>query len=383
MKPLKPETMLAHAGLNKNEPCGAISTPIYTSSTFRHPEPGASTGYDYSRTLNPTREVLEKAIAGLEGGTAGFAFSTGMAALTAVLSLFSSGDHIAVSDDLYGGTWRIFTDVFSRFNLSVSPFDVTDISTLNNALTEKTKAILIETPTNPMMKIADIKALSNIAKDNSLLLIVDNTVMTPFLQRPIELGADIVIHSGTKYLGGHNDVLCGLVVCATPGLAEKTGFIQNATGGVLSPFDSWLVIRGMKTLALRIKQAQENALLIVEWLTSHDKVTKIYYPGLIEHPGHEIQISQASGPGAMISFRVNNRKTAEAVINRVQVISFAESLGGVESLITYPMHQTHGAVPEEIKKRLGIDETLLRLSVGIENAVDLIGDIGQALGQDD
>lgn len=373
---------LAQAGLRHGEATGSISTPIYQSATFRHPGLGQSTGYDYSRTINPTREVLEKTTAQLEGGDAAFAFSSGMAAVTAVASLFSRGDHLVVTDDLYGGTYRLFEAVFSRFGITADYTDTSDGENIRKAVRENTKAIFVETPTNPMMKITDLRQTAGIAAERGIMLIVDNTFMTPYLQRPIEYGADIVIHSGTKYLGGHNDVLCGIAVTAGKDLSGRVAFIQNATGGVLSPLDSWLVLRGMKTLALRMERSQENAEKIAGWLAGRNDVTDVYYPGFQSGKGYSVQRRQADGYGGMISFRVSEKAAAERILNRVRLISFAESLGGVESLITYPCVQTHGDIPAEIRENLGITDTLLRLSVGIEAAEDLIDDLKHAMEGD-
>ncbi|MBI4979599.1 MAG: aminotransferase class I/II-fold pyridoxal phosphate-dependent enzyme [Spirochaetes bacterium] len=374
-------TRTAHAGLCSDEHTGAVSTPIYQSATFRHPGVGQSTGFDYSRTANPTRSVLEETLASLEGGDKAFAFSSGMAAITAVLSIFSKGDHIIVSDDLYGGTYRLFETVFKRFGITASYVDTSRPDAVLGAVTVNTKAVFIETPTNPMMKITDIRAIAGISHESNALLIVDNTFMTPYLQRPIHCGADIVVHSGTKYLGGHNDVLSGIIVCARKELSERIGFIQNATGGVLSPFDSWLLLRGIKTLAIRMDRAEENAQRVSDALLAHPLVTGVYYPGRLTSASDSTHRSQASGYGAMLSFRVKTRAIAERLIQKVRVISFAESLGGVESLITFPMVQTHADIPAAMREKIGITDTLLRLSVGIESSDDIIEDLKQALEQ--
>ena len=374
------ETILAHAGLCTDETTGAVSTPIYQTATFRHPALGVSTGYDYSRTINPTRQALERVMAELEAGDRGFAFASGMAAITALLMSFSSGDHMIVSDDLYGGTYRVFERIFRQFGLAVTYADTShSAAVLDAVIPGKTRAIFIETPTNPLMKITDLEEIVRLARSNGLLTIVDNTFMTPFLQRPLEFGVDAVVHSGTKYLGGHNDLLAGTVVTRSAELSDRLAFIQNSTGAVLGPQDSWLMLRGLKTLALRVERQQENAQKIAEWLTRHDKVKEVCYPGLPAHPGHCIQQKQSSGFGAMLSFRAPDAFWAERVINRVKVITFAESLGGVESLITYPVRQTHGDIPVEIRDRIGVTDDLLRLSVGIEHVDDLIQDLEQAL----
>ena len=374
------ETVLAHAGLCTDQATGAISAPIHQTATFRHPAVGVSTGYDYSRTINPTRQVLEKVMAELEKGDRGYAFASGMAAITATLMLFSSGDHLIVSNDLYGGTYRVLEKNFKQFRLTATYIDTSELEAVERGIIpNKTKAIFIETPTNPLMKISDLPEIVSLAKSKGILTIVDNTFMTPYLQRPLELGADIVIHSGTKYLGGHNDVLSGIVVTGSPELSKKIGFIQNSTGGILGPQDSWLMLRGIKTLALRIEKQQENAGKIAAWLIRNPKVKKVYYPGLPEHPGFEIQSKQSRGFGAMLSFRAQNGNLVTKIINNVKVITYAESLGGVETLITYPVKQTHGDIPPEIRERIGVTEDLIRLSVGIEDVDDLIQDLEQAI----
>ncbi len=377
---MKIETVLAHAGLCSDPTTGAISTPIYQTATFRHPAVGVSTGYDYSRTINPTRKVLEKVMAELEKGERGYAFASGMAAIAAVLMLFSSSDHLIVSNDLYGGTYRVLEKNFKQFGLTATYIDTSEIEAIKIGIIQgKTKAIFIETPTNPLMKITNLAEVVSLAKSNGILTIIDNTFMTPYLQRPLELGADIVIHSGTKYLSGHNDVLAGIVVTRSPELGDKIGFIQNSTGAILGPQDSWLMLRGIKTLALRIEKQQENSKKIAAWLTRNPKVKKVFYPGLSEHPGFEIQNKQSSGFGAMLSFKVQEAKMVPRIINQVKVITYAESLGGVETLITYPVKQTHGDIPREIRERIGVTEDLIRLSVGIEDVNDLIEDLEQAI----
>lgn len=359
---------------------GAVSFPIYQSATFRHPGLYQTTGYDYSRLQNPTREELENTIAKLENGKHGFAFSSGMAAVSTILSLFAPGDHIIVSDDLYGGTYRLFEEIYKKYGLEFSYIDTSNIAQTKNAIRSNSKAIFIETPTNPMMKVTDIRAISVIAKERGLLLIIDNTFLTPIFQRPLELGADIVLHSGTKYLGGHNDTLAGFVVVNGNPLAERIKLIQKSEGAVLAPFDSWLILRGIKTLAIRVDKQQENALKVSKWLTTHKKIGKVNYVGLPDHEGYEISKTQASGFGSMISFSVTDSSIVEQVLERVQLIIFAESLGGVESLITYPIVQTHSAIPEKMREKIGVTDKLLRLSVGIEAAEDIINDLEQALG---
>ncbi len=358
---------------------GAVSFPIYQSATFRHPGLYQTTGYDYSRLQNPTREELENTIANLENGKFGFAFSSGMAAVSTVLSLFSPGDHIIVSDDIYGGTFRLFDEIYKKYGIGFSYVNTSGIEEIEDAVRNNTRAIFVETPSNPMMKVADLRKISELTKNKDMLLIVDNTFLTPYFQRPLELGADIVIHSATKYLGGHNDTLAGLVVVNDDELAERLKFVQKSEGAVLSPFDSWLILRGIKTLGVRLEKQQENAMKIAEWLRTNKNVTKVYYVGLPDHEGYSISKSQASGFGAMISFNVKDKLIVEKVLEKVQLILFAESLGGVESLITYPVVQTHSAIPEEMRERIGVNDTLLRLSVGIEDAEDIIADLEQAL----
>lgn len=376
---MKLDTVIAHAGLCGENDKGAVSTPIYQTSTFRHPALGQSTGFDYSRSSNPTRKVLEESIASLEGGERGFAFSTGLAAITAVLMLFKSGDHIIFSDDLYGGTYRLLDKVFKQFGLSASFVDTASIEEVGNAfLKDRTKAVFAESPTNPLLKISDIKKIADFAHENNILCIVDNTLMTPLLQQPISLGADIVVHSGTKFLGGHNDTLAGLLAAKGFDLCTRLAFIQNATGAVLSPFDSWLIIRGIKTLSVRMQRSQENAVKIAEWLSERKEVTNVYYPGLEGHHNSAVHKVQSRGPGAMLSFTVKDKSLVEKIINGVKIISFAESLGGIETLITYPVRQTHADIPEEIRNKIGITEDLLRLSIGIEDVNDLIQDLKQA-----
>lgn len=373
------ESRLAQIGSIKEPVTGAVSYPIYQSTAFRHPRLGESTGFDYARTKSPTRTVLEEAAAQLESGDAGFACSSGMAALQTIFALFSQGDHLLVSLDLYGGTYRLLERVMSRFGITASYVDTNDLDELAAQCRPNTKAILIETPTNPLMMITDLQRVSSWAQAKGLLTIVDNTLLTPFFQRPIELGADIVIHSATKYLGGHNDVLAGLIVSKGKELSEQIAFLHNSIGAVLGPQDSWLLMRGMKTLALRMERHQYNATQVANYLLTHPAVEEVYYPALPHHPGHEIQNSQASGNTGIFSFRLKKAAYVEPILRHIQLIAFAESLGGVESLMTYPAVQTHADIPLDIRQRIGVDDRLLRFSVGIEHADDLIADLGQAL----
>ena len=377
----KMETRCVHGGDHRfPDSRDSISMPIYQTATFAHPDLGHSPDrFYYTRLTNPTREHLEETVSSLEGAANTIAFTSGMAAISAVFELFSPGDKIICSSDLYGGTVLQF-DLISRKNGLVLEFaDTTDPEALTAAMTGDVKAIYIETPSNPMMNVTDIRICAELAKKHGALLIVDNTFLSPYFQNPIELGADIVIHSGTKYLGGHNDTLAGFVCLADDYLSEKLYKISYTMGATLSPFDSWLMIRGIKTLAVRMERAQENALAIAKWLQTHPKVTKVHYVGLPDHPGYEVNAKQSRGSGAMLSFAVDSRETALQVLDKVKIIAFAESLGGPESLITLPVTQTHADVPEEERRRLGITDSLLRLSVGLENAQDLIEDLRQAM----
>lgn len=375
---MKIESRLAQIGSTKEPGTGAVSYPIYHATAFRHPRLGESTGFDYSRTKSPTRHVLEEAIADLEGGDAGFACSSGMAALQIALSIFSQGDHLLVSFDLYGGTYRLLEQVLKRFGIQADYVDTNDLDELNAKKQPNTKAVLIETPSNPLMLITDLAKVCEWAKANQLLTIVDNTLLTPYFQRPIEFGADIVVHSASKYLGGHNDVLAGLIVTKGEALSEQIAFLHNSIGAVLGPQDSWLLMRGMKTLALRMEKHQENALKITKYLQNHPMVEKVYYPGLPDHPGYDIQRKQASGNTGIFSFRMKDKRTIEPILRHLKLIAFAESLGGVESLMTFPSIQTHADIPEEMRQKAGVDDRLLRYSVGIEHADDLIEDLDQA-----
>jgi cystathionine gamma-synthase len=376
---MKIESQLAQIGSIKEPVTGAVSFPVYQSTAFRHPQLGQSTGFDYSRTKNPTRSVLEEAAAQLESGDAAFACSSGMAALQTIFAYFSQGDHLIVSLDLYGGTYRLLERVMKRFGVTASYVDTNDIDGMSSLLQENTKAVLIETPTNPLMMITDLERVCNWAKSKGLLTIVDNTLLTPYLQRPIELGADIVVHSATKYLGGHNDVLAGLIVTKGEELSKEMAILHNSIGAVLGPQDSWLLMRGMKTLALRMERHQFNATKISEYLMEHPAIEEVYYPALKHHPGHDVQNRQSSGNTGIFSFRLKDARYVEPILRHIKLIAFAESLGGVESLMTYPAMQTHADIPEEIRKAVGVDDRLLRFSVGIEHVEDLIADLSQAL----
>ncbi|MDE6036278.1 MAG: PLP-dependent aspartate aminotransferase family protein [Ruminococcus sp.] len=350
---------------------GAISYPIYQTATYAHSGVGRSTGYDYSRLQNPTKEHLEKVVASLENGTSAFAFASGMSAISLLMEIFRPDDHIITDSDLYGGSIRLFRNVSAKNGIRFSDIDFYR-ENVEDFITPDTKAIYIETPTNPMMNVTDISVVSEIAKKYNLLLIVDNTFMSPYFQNPLDSGADIVVHSGTKYLGGHNDTLAGFLVTKRADIAEKFSFLIKTTGAGLSPFDSWLILRGIKTLGIRMEKSQENAFKIAYWLKEQKAVTKVIYTGLPEHPGHEIMKKQARGFGAMITFQLESKAFALSVLEKVRMIKFAESLGGVETLLTYPTTQTHADVPPGIREKNGITESTLRLSVGIENADDLI-----------
>lgn len=352
---------------------GAISFPIYQTATYAHPGVGQSTGYDYSRLQNPTREQVEKVVASLENGVDALAFSSGMAAIATLMELFRPGDHIIADADLYGGSIRLFDNISEKNGISFTRIDF-GTEDPEAYITENTKAIYFETPTNPMMNVTDIAKMSALAKKHGLLLLVDNTFLSPYFQNPLDLGADVVIHSGTKYLGGHNDTLAGFLVTARQDISEKLRFLIKTSGAGLAPFDSWLILRGIKTLAVRMEKAQQNAFLIAEWLLKQDAVTKVIYPGLPTHPGYEIMKKQSRGFGAMVTFEVKSEAFAKSILEKVRLIQFAESLGGVETLITYPVTQTHADVPKDILEKNGITTRVLRLSVGIEDGADLIGE---------
>lgn len=373
------ETISVRGASGGDKTTGAISYPIYQSATFKHPELNKSTGYDYSRTSNPTREEVEKTLNLLEGGLGALAFSTGVAAITACIHLFKPGDHIIISEDLYGGTFRLFNDIYSIYGIRSSFIDTSDINKVKNEILENTKCIFIETPSNPLMRVSDISLISNICKNKNLILIVDNTFLTPYFQKPLLLGADIVVHSGTKFLGGHNDVLAGFIVSNNENILKKLKVIQNSTGATLSSFDSWLILRGLKTLHIRLEKSQENAIVLANYLKGNKNIEKVYYVGLEDHIGYKVNSLQSTGFGSMISFRVKNKDTISKILKELKVIAFAESLGGVETLITYPHTQTHSEIPKGLKDKLGVDENLLRISVGIENINDLIKDLERVL----
>ena len=375
------ETALIHGGISIDERTGAVNIPIYQTSTYKQDGLGKMRGYEYSRTGNPTREALEALIAELEGGYAGFAFGSGMAALTAVLSLLHSGDRVLISSNVYGGTFRLLSKVFDHFDITYTISDTTDIASFESDIAEDVKAVIIESPANPLMTVTDIRAVAEAAHRHGLLVIVDNTFMTPYLQKPLELGADIVVHSATKYLGGHSDVVSGLAVVNSKELAEKIAFIQNSTGGVLGPFDSFLLIRGIKTLAVRMDRHVYNAEKVADFLSKHDAVKNVYYPGLPDSQGYEVNRRQAKNGGAMISFELKDNYDINTFFESLQLVSLAESLGGVESLVCHPSSMTHASIPADIRKKVGITDGLIRLSVGIAQIDDILEDVAQAIAK--
>ena len=373
-------TLLAQAGNRRDPATGSISVPIYQTASFGHPALGQSTGFDYSRSSNPTRLALEETLALADGGHRGFAFASGLAAIDCVLRLFKSSDRIVVTEDLYGGTFRLFEKTLRPFGIEAVYVDTSRLGMVQSALGDpRVRGVFVETPTNPLLRIADVRAITALARPGGVLTIVDNTFLTPVLHRPLELGADLVVYSATKYLAGHNDVVAGGVVTRTPELSERIAFFQNAIGAVLGPQDSWLVLRGLKTLPLRLARQQDNAGRIAERLASHPRIRRVWYPGLPDHPGREILEREGIGPGGMIAFEVDDSARVPVVLAGVKVFLFAESLGGVESLITYPAVQTHADMDPAIRERLGINDRLLRLSVGIEDADDLIRDLESVL----
>lgn len=376
---MKVSSRLAHLGTRRDPAFGSVSTPIYQTAIFQHQQFGDESDWFYSRHQNPTRQALEEGLAALEGGSRGFAFASGMAAITAVFHLFRPGDHLLVTADLYGHTWRVLDQLFGPMGLTYTFVDTADAAAVAAAFRPETRAVFVETPTNPLLRVADIRALSALCRERGAKLIVDNTFLTPYLQRPLELGAHMVVHSVSKFLAGHNDVIAGAVVVRSPALAEEVGFLQTVTGGILGPQDSWLVLRGVKTLGLRMDRAQANALELARHLQAHPAVARVYYPGLPDHPGAAVQAAQAGGGGAMLSFEVRDPGAVEQVLNRVRLVLFAESLGGTETLITFPWTQTHADIPPAERLRLGLSDRLLRVSVGIEDVGDLKADLDQAL----
>ena len=374
------DSKVVHGALGTEPLTGAVSMPIFQAATFRHPELFNSTGFDYSRLKNPTRLELERTMAILEGGIEGFAFSSGQAANMAVFSLLNPGDHVLLSDDIYGGTYRIIEEIFGKYGVEHTFVDMSELDQVKAAIQKNTKMFFVETPTNPMMKVADIHAISEIAKSIGALLAVDNTFLTPYFQKPLALGAAIVTHSSTKYLGGHNDTISGIVVVKdNDEIAEKISIHIKSHGSQLAPMDSWLVLRGIKTLAVRMDKHNANAKKVAEWLRTQKKVDKVYYVGFEDHKDYEVTLKQTTGFGGMISFSVDSEETVKKILKNVDMIMFAESLGGTETLITYPTTQTHEDTPEDVKEKLGITTRFLRMSVGIENPDDIIADLDRAM----
>lgn len=372
-------TKLIHNGNEIDKNTGALSIPIYQTSTYHQTDIDNPQEFDYSRSGNPTRKALEETIAILEGGDKGFAFSSGMAATSSVLSIFSSGDHILVCEDVYGGTYRISSAFFNRFDIEISFVDVSDLNNIKDGIKSNTKAIFLETPSNPLLKITDLKGVIKIAKENKLLVMVDNTFMSPYLQRPIELGADIVIHSATKFVGGHSDVIAGLVVVKGEELAKRIYFVQNGFGAVLGPQDSWLILRGLKTLKVRMDYQQKNTQKLAQWLKQNKAVSEVFYPGLESHIGKAVHFSQADGAGAVLSFKTQNNEIARNFMKKVKLAAIAVSLGGVETIISYPVKMSHASIPKVNRERLGITDNLIRVSVGLEDIDDLIEDFSNGL----
>jgi len=375
-------TRAIHAGQEPDPTTGAVMTPIYATSTFAQESPGVNKGFEYARGKNPTRMAFEACIADLEGGVQAFGFGSGMAATSTVLELLDAGSHIITGDDLYGGSWRLFERVRRRsMALDFSYLDLTDLAAVEAAITDKTKMLWVETPTNPLMKLADIAALSVIAKKHSLLLVVDNTFASPWSQQPLSLGADVVMHSATKYLNGHSDVIAGVLIAKDPEIAAQLKFLQNSIGGVMGPFDAFLVNRGLKTLGLRMKAHNENAMTIAKWLEGRPGVQKVIYPGLESHPQHELAKRQMNGRyGGMVTVIIDgDLERTKRVLERVRVFTLAESLGGVESLVNHPAIMTHASIPKDVREAVGVTDNLIRLSVGVEDVADLIADLEQAL----
>jgi cystathionine beta-lyase/cystathionine gamma-synthase len=367
-----------HAGQEPEPHTGSVTIPIYQTSTYVQPELGRHKGYEYARTQNPTREALEQNIAVLERGKNGRCFASGMSAIDTVFRLLKSGDHVVAGENMYGGSFRLFSRVLEKFGLQFTYVDTSNVSAVKKAIRPETKIVYLETPTNPMMTVTDLAACSDVAHAANALVVVDNTFCSPYIQRPIELGADIVLHSTTKFLNGHSDSVGGVVVTNSDDLGQQVAFLQNAVGAILSPFDSWLVLRGIKTLSVRMKRHEDNGIAMANYLRNQSKVKKVYYPGLPDHPQHDLARRQMNGFGSMISFELGSFDNAKKFLDRVRLCSLAESLGGVETLISHPISMTHGSVPEETRKRLGITPGLVRISVGIEDIEDLIADVENA-----
>jgi cystathionine beta-lyase len=376
---MKLGTKIIHSGHEIDPYTRGLSTPIYQVSTFAQESAECFGKYDYSRSSNPTREALEENIAGLENGTRGFAFASGMAAISSVLLLFSPGEHLVVCEDVYGGTFRVLTSLFSRLGIGATFVDTTDLGKIEAAFRDNTRGLFLETPSNPLLKITDLAAAAALARERGIITLVDNTFMTPYLQRPLDLGCDIVLHSGTKFLNGHSDVICGFAVAKDESLGKRIRFIQNAFGAILGPQDSWLVLRGLKTLKVRMEESQKSAFAVAAWLTEQKSVTEVFYPGLAGHPGHEIHFRQSNGPGAVISFKLESVALTHRLLEEVSLAAFAVSLGGVESIISYPARMSHAAMPPQEREARGVTDTLVRLSVGLEDADDLIADLERVI----
>jgi len=377
---MKFATRLIHGNHAIDPATGALSIPIHQTSTFAQQSVDHFGKYDYARSGNPTRDALEEAIADLEGGTAAFAFGSGMAAISSALMLFSPGDHLVVCEDVYGGAFRVMTRLFGQWGLAVTFVDATKLSAIEAAVTPATKAIYLESPSNPLLKITDLKGAADIARRHGLLTLVDSTFMTPYLQRPLDLGCDIVLHSGTKFLNGHSDVVCGFAVVKDEELGKRLGFVQNAFGAILGPQDCWLTLRGLRTLKIRMEESQRSAVRIADWLVAQPQVTRVYYPGLADHPGHAVHAGQASGPGAVLSFELESYELTKKLLEGIELAAFAVSLGGVESILSYPAKMSHAAMPPSERASRGISDTLVRLSVGLEDPDDLIADMGRLIG---
>ncbi len=372
-------TRLIHTGASVEPVQGALSVPLYHASTYAQPSLESFGRWDYARSGNPTRHALEEAVAALEGGSVGCAFGSGMAATSSTLLLFQPGDHLVVCDDVYGGTFRVMTKLFAQWGLTVTFVDATETTNIAAALRPNTRALFLETPSNPLLKIIDLRAAATLARERGVLTIVDNTFMTPYFQRPLELGCDIVIHSGTKFLNGHSDVVCGFAVTADPTLGERLRFVQNAFGAVLGPNDAWLTLRGLRTLKVRMEESQKGAKTIASWLADHPRVSQVWYPGLPGHPGYAVHQSQASGPGAVLSFQLDSFELTKKVLEGVRLMAFAVSLGGVESILSYPAKMSHAAMPAEERALRGISDSLVRLCVGLESPDDLIAELDRLM----
>ena len=376
---MKLGTRIIHGGHEIDPYTKGLSTPIYQVSTFAQESVDHFGRYDYARSANPTREALEDTIAGLENGTRGFAFASGMAAISSALLLFSPGDHLVVCEDVYGGTFRVLTSLFNRLGIEATFVDTTELANIEANFRDNTRGLFLETPSNPLLKITDLAGAAALARERGIVTLVDNTFMTPYFQRPLDLGCDIVLHSGTKFLNGHSDVICGFAVVRDAELAKRIRFIQNAFGAILGPQDSWLVLRGLKTLKVRMEESQSGAVAVANWLAGQKRVTERFYPGLSAHPGHEVHARQSSGPGAVLSFKLESPALTRRVLEGMRMAAFAVSLGGVESIISYPARMSHAAMPPQEREARGVTDTLVRLSVGLEDAEDLIADLDRVI----